>query len=388
MSVAEQLRDDFKRSYGVWPKLYRAPGRVNLIGEHTDYNDGFVMPAALDLYTWVAAAPRADRRILVRSSDFQESRGLDLDAPRPKAAGLWSDYVWGVVGALEKTPMTLGGADLLIKGEVPIGAGLSSSAAIEVATALALIGTSGRSLDRVQVAKLCQSAENDFVGMRCGIMDQFISCCAEAGKALLLDCRSLECRQLPLPARARLVLCNTLVKHELAASQYNTRRKECETGVSILSRSFPGIRALRDATLEQLEARRPDLPDPVFQRCRHVISENARVQDGAKALDRGDLAGFGRLMAESHDSLRDDYQVSCSELDTLVGLARRSEGVYGARMTGGGFGGCTVNLVAADAVEGFKREVSRGYKDAFGRSPEIFVCAAAEGASLVNGTHE
>jgi galactokinase len=263
---------------------------------------------------------------------------------------------------------------------VPLGAGLSSSAAIEVATGYALLDASGLAVDRVQLAKLCQRAENDFVGMRCGIMDQFISCYGREDHALMLDCRSLDYRYLPLPGDVRLVICNTMVKHELASSQYNTRRAECEEGNRHLAERLPGVRALRDVTLEELETYGHGLPDIIYRRCRHVISENARVIDAAEALERGDLERFGGLMSKSHLSLRDDYEVSCAELDLMVELSRRVEGVYGSRMTGGGFGGCTINLVEAEKTDNFVREVSEGYKRATGRVPEIYVCTAARGA--------
>jgi galactokinase len=275
----------------------------------------------------------------------------------------------------------LRGADLAIRSDVPIGAGLSSSAAIEVAAGLAMLENSGSEIDRVELAKLCQQAENEFVGMRCGIMDQFISCCGKAGTALMLDCRSLEYRLLPLPENLRLVICNTMVKHELGSSEYNTRRAECEAGVEHFAKLLPGIRALRDVTVNDLERCGSDLNEVISKRCRHVITENARVMEAAGALQRGDLQNFGKLMAESHRSLRDDYEVSCAELDAMVDLATQVEGVYGARMTGGGFGGCTINLVKAESVAEFKRTVARGYEQATGVAPEIFVCSTGAGVS-------
>jgi galactokinase len=383
MPRAGDMLRDFQRLFGAGGRLYRAPGRVNLIGEHTDYNDGFVMPVALDLCVWVAAASRRGRKLAVHSADFSERRELDLDGPAPKATGHWSDYVWGVARALERAGKRLSGADLLIRGDVPIGAGLSSSAAVEVAAAYALLDLSGWEMDRPALAKLCQGAENHFVGARCGIMDQFVSCCGQAGRALLLDCRSLEYRLLPLRPGMRLVMCNSMVKHRLTAGQYNARHRECEAGVRILSRGRRGISALRDVSPEQLDGCRRDLSDAVYRRCRHVTSENVRVLAAARALARGDLPALGGLMAESHRSLRDDYEVSCAELDALVELAGRIEGVYGARMTGGGFGGCTVNLVAAGRVEDFKRAMRRGYERVAGRKPDIYVCEAAAGAGPV-----
>ena len=369
--------------YGTTARLYRAPGRVNLIGEHTDYNDGFVMPAAIGFSTWVAAAPRADRKLLIHSENFSERLEFNLDETGAHARHHWSDYAYGVALTLEQSGYRLRGANLLIRGEVPIGAGLSSSAAIQVATGYALLDTAGYTIDRIELAKLCQRTENEFVGLRCGIMDQFVSCCGRSGHALLLDCRSLEYRLLSLPEGARLVICNTMVKHSLASGAYNQRRAECETGVQHLAQSLPDVHALRDVTRAQLEQSGHDLPDEVYRRCHHVISENDRVLASAAVLEQGDFTAFGRLMNESHQSLRDDYEVSCEELDLLVRLASEVEGVYGARMTGGGFGGCTINLVKAENVSEFERVVARGYQQATGYTPEIYICSAAEGAEQV-----
>lgn len=373
----DQTFDELQRA---GTRIYRAPGRINLIGEHTDYNDGFVMPVAIDLYTQVTIKPRDDRKLRLHSENFSESIEFNLDEPEPRTSRHWSDYVRGAAIVLEQAGYRLRGADLAIQSNIPIGAGLSSSAAIEVATALALIDNSDLDVDRVQVAKLCQRAENEFVGMRCGIMDQFVSCLAREGTALVLDCRSLEYRLLPLPENVRLVICNTMVKHELGASEYNTRRAECEAGVRHFARALPSVRALRDVSIRDLQEHRRELPELIYKRCRHVITENDRVTDAAGALKRGDLLRFGELMHESHRSLRDDYEVSCAELDAMVDLANQVEGVYGARMTGGGFGGCTVNLVTADRVVDFKLAVAQGYERKTGTAPEIYACSTASGA--------
>jgi galactokinase len=364
-------------------RTFRAPGRVNLIGEHTDYNDGFVMPAAIGFSTFVTVSPRDDRKVLLFSENFSEEVEFDLEDPNLKATGHWSDYPIGVALTLERAGHRLDGVKLSIRGEVPIGSGLSSSAAIEVATCYALVSNSGLSIDPLEIAKLCQRAENEFVGMRCGIMDQFVSCCGEAGKALMLDCRSLDHKLLPLPPQTRLVICNTMVKHALAASAYNKRRAECEAGVRHFAQSLPNVRALRDVTKADLKLYGSDLSEVVYRRCRHVITENARVIDAAKTFEEEDLEAFGRLINESHRSLRDDFQVSCRELNVMVEIARECEGVYGARMTGGGFGGCTVNLVNLENVDEFKRKVTQGYTDATGLAPEIYVCSATDGAGEV-----
>jgi galactokinase len=364
-------------------RLFRAPGRVNLIGEHTDYNDGFVMPAAIDLSTWVSCTARDDRTVSLFSESFSEWMEFDLNKQDLHAQGHWSDYVRGVAITLERAGHRLRGAELRIRGEVPIGSGLSSSAALEVASGYALLRNSGLVVDRKELAKVCQRAENEFVGIRCGIMDQFVSCYGQAEKTLLLDCRSLAYQLLPLPD-AVLAVCNTMVKHSLATSQYNARRLDCEAAVRHFAQSRPDVRALRDVTEADLKLYGADLSEVIYRRARHVITENARVLQAARALEEGDREAFGQLMNRSHRSLRDDYEVSCKELDLMVELAQAIPGVYGARMTGGGFGGSTVNLIAAERVDEFKETVTRGYKDATGLTPEIYICTAANGVEEIN----
>jgi galactokinase len=364
-------------------RTFRAPGRVNLIGEHTDYNDGFVMPAALDFSTWVKVSPLEQRKLKIFSENFNDEIEVILDDQNLAPRGHWSDYPIGVAVVLERAGHRLRGAQLRIRGEVPIGSGLSSSAAVEVATACALVANSGLKIDPRELALLCQRAENEFVGARVGIMDQFISLFGQEQKALLLDCRSLEFRLLPLPGTVRLIICNTMVKHALASSAYNERRAQCEAGVKHLAKFLPHVTALRDVTIEQLEEHRGGLEDVVYRRCRHVITENARVLSAGDALERGDLERFGELMDESHRSLRDDYEVSSEELDLMVEIAQRVEGVFGARMTGGGFGGCTVNLVAETHVDEFQTRVANEYKHATNLKPEIYICTAANGAEEV-----
>jgi len=383
--IARGLAERFASNFEASPRICRAPGRVNLIGEHTDYNEGFVMPAAVEFYTWVAASARPDRRLVVRSENFAEQVEASLDDLQPSACHHWSDYVLGVARMLEQSSSRLPGANLLIYGDVPQGAGLSSSASLEVAVASALVEISGHTANSnsKDLALLCQRAENEFVGARCGIMDQFIAAHGQRSHALLLDCRSLESRSLPLPNQARLVVCNTMVRHSVAAGEYNTRRAECEEGVRLLAKTRPNIRALRDAVLSDLTDSGTALPPVIMKRCRHVISENERVTKAAGALQAGDLSEFGRLMNQSHASLRDDYEVSCRELDLMVALASRADGVCGARMTGGGFGGCTVNLVRSDSVEAFRETIARGYREATGTVPDIYVCSAADGVTLI-----
>lgn len=378
-----ELAHKFEQLFHETPSLYQAPGRVNLIGEHTDYNDGFVMPAAIDFYTHVAIAPRSDRKLVLHSVNFSEQVDFDLDSLPATGADHWSSYVVGVAKSLLQAGLILSGANLLIDGNVPLNSGLSSSAAIEVASGFALWEATGQSPDRTLLAKLCQQAENEFVGARVGIMDQFISCHGQQDHALLLDCRSLEFQLLPLPEEVRLVICNTMVKHSIASGEYNERRAECEQGVQLLMRYLPAIVALRDVTEADFLKYEAELPEPIQRRCRHVITENTRTLKAATALTRQDLTTFGKLMYESHRSLRDDYEVSCAELDLMVELATQAEGVYGARMTGGGFGGCTINLVKAEHVEAFRQTVARGYEQKLKITPEIYVTTAATGASRV-----
>jgi galactokinase len=379
MGRPAELRQKFREEFGGEPRLYRAPGRVNLIGEHTDYNDGFVLPAALELRTWVAAAARPDRRLRIRSLHASAFAEFDLDDPAPAPRRDWSDYVRGVAVMLQRAGHRLAGADLLIASEVPIGAGLSSSAALEVSTGFALLDLSGFAIDRTELALCCQRAENEFVGMRCGVMDQFVSCHGAAAHALLLDCRSLAFRLVPIAPSVRLVICNSMVRHELAAGEYNLRRAECERGVALLKTALPAIRALRDVGMAELTAHAALLPELTLRRCRHIVTENERVERAGAALDAGRVEEFGRLMNASHVSMRDDYEISCRELDILVELAWRVEGALGSRMTGGGFGGCTVSMVRADAVERFRASLAAGYAAATGIAPDILICSPGDG---------
>jgi galactokinase len=379
-STGDLLLALFQDLFGTDALLFRAPGRVNLIGEHTDYNDGFVMPMAIGFYTWVAAAKRADRILEAYSEHFDEKITLSLDALSGPPRKHWSDFVRGVASALQDAGHTLSGANLVIHGEVPLGAGLSSSASLEVSLALALASLAGIAVPRLELVKLCQGAEHKYVGTRCGIMDQFVAGFGAAGHALMLDCRSLEYQLLPIPQALRLVVCNSMVRHELASGEYNRRRGDCETGVSLLQPALPSVRALRDVTTADLEKYKHLLPGTVYRRCRHVITENQRVLAAAKCLQTRDADRFGLLMYRSHASLRDDYEVSCKELDLLVDLASSRRGVYGARMMGGGFGGCTVNLIRSDCATAFQTEIAQMYAEKTGTTPEIYICEPAQGA--------
>jgi galactokinase len=314
------------------------------------------------------------------SERFKEKITLSLDKLSGPPQRHWSDFIRGTAATLQAEGHKLSGINLLIEGEVPLGAGLSSSASLEMATALAMTSISGVNVDRLELVKLCQKTEHQYVGTLCGIMDQFVSAFGKAGHSLMLDCRSLEYKILPIPSSVSLVVCNSMVKHELASGEYNRRRADCTQGVKLLRMHLPDIQALRDVEIKDLETWKKEMEPTVYRRCRHVITENRRVVAAAQALQSGDAERFGHLMYRSHASLRDDYEVSCKELDLLVDLAAASPGVYGARLTGGGFGGCTVNLTRADAAVQFKSHIERTYYDATGMTPDVYICEPAEGA--------
>ncbi|MBV6431524.1 MAG: Galactokinase [Bryobacteraceae bacterium] len=356
-------------------RSFSAPGRVNLIGEHTDYNEGFVFPAAIGFFTTVEITPRPDRTVHLESEHYPDTFSFPLDDSDARARHSWTDYAQGVALALHHSGYPLTGANLSIRSDVPMGAGLSSSAALEVSCGLALAAASGHAISRLDLARVCLEAENEFVGMRCGIMDQFVSTHGREDSAILLDCRSLEYRVIHLPASVRLVICNTMVKHQLAGSAYNERRRDCEAAARQM-----GVRSLRDVTAAMFAESSAALPARAQLRARHVIGEIERTERAAEALAAGDLTLFGRYMHESHESLREAYEVSCAELDLMVELARAQPGVHGSRMTGAGFGGCTINLVDAPYVNQFRREVAAAYREATGIIPGIYVCRAVEGA--------
>ncbi|MGI5916984.1 MAG: galactokinase [Anaerolineae bacterium] len=367
--------DAFVSVYGTQPSfMVAAPGRVNLIGEHTDYNEGFVLPAAIDRHVVIAAAPRHDNQVRLFAADFGEHSSFDLDNVVFDNDRRWSNYERGVVWALQEAGFTLPGMDLVITSDVPTASGLSSSAALEVATAYAFQVAGDLELDGVRRALLCQRAENEFVGMRCGIMDQYIISLGRRDHALLIDCRSLDYRLVPVPAGCSIVVCDTKKRRGLVDSEYNTRRQECETGARLL-----GVSALRDVTPDEFKRRQHELSEVVRKRCRHVVTENQRTLDAVQALEENNLEVLGGLMSDSHISLSDDYEVSCRELDVMVEAAWRQPGVIGARMTGAGFGGCTVNLVTQDAAEAFRLQVAKEYTDATGLTPEIYICRAEDG---------
>ena len=380
----DKLKTAFHDRYGSAPRLFRAPGRVNLMGDHTDYNEGFVLPMAIDLETVVAGARREDRRVRVHSINRGEQAEFDLDRPARPCRGIWLDYVEGMARSLEAARQPLSGADLLLLSTVPEGAGLSSSAALEVAVGFALLSLSGQPVEPRALALSAQQAEHQYVGTKSGIMDQLVAVAARRGAAVLIDCRSLEIKHVPIDlSRVAVIVCDTKVKHELSSSNYNARRAECEQAVELFGKQLDGVRSLRDVDLETLHQLADLLPDVLRRRCRHVITENERTLDMAEAFRAGDLQWAGRLMFESHNSLREDYEVSCFELDQMVEAASHIDGVIGARMTGGGFGGSTVNLVHAESADEFCQKIKKSYLEATGIVPSVRPVYPGEKASEI-----
>lgn len=378
MSLQDRVTAVFTERFGAAPAaLVRAPGRVNLIGEHTDYNDGFVLPMAIDRAVYIALRPRADRQVRLYALDFDQTAAFDLDA-LARSGGGWAEYVKGVAWALQDDGHALRGWEGVLAGDVPVGAGLSSSAATELATARAFTWLAELPWDPAQMALLAQRAENQWVGVNCGIMDQMISAAGQAGHALLIDCRSLATQAVPLPPGTLAVVLDTATRRGLLDSAYNERRSQCEAA----ARHF-GVPALRDVTLAQFSARADELDDVTRRRARHVITENARTLDAADAMRRGDAATLGRLMDASHSSMRDDFEITNDQLNVMVACARQHPVCYGARMTGGGFGGCAVALVRANAADDFVQATAACYRARTGLEPQVYVCAAAAGASVV-----
>jgi galactokinase len=357
---------------------------VNLIGEHTDYAEGFVMPAAIDFATLAGISPRTDGKIVLYSENFSEEKSFEAAALPGRAGKHWSDYPLGVVSILAGQGHAIPGFSLSLWGDVPLGSGLSSSAALEVAAALAVLSLSGASYPGPELARLCQRAENEFVGANCGIMDQFISANGKENHALLLDCRDLSFKLAPIPAHLALVIANTMVKHSITGGDYSTRRAESEAACAVIDSHRGGVPFLRDATLEDLEKWGHEMTPKSYLRAKHVIGENLRTVAAAEALARGDLAELGRLMAEAHRSYSQDFEGSCPEADLMVELANELPGLIGARLTGGGFGGCTINLVEQEKAKAFAEELGKRYAAKTGIKPEIHICHASGGAHRVS----
>jgi galactokinase len=366
------------------PAIFVAPGRVNLIGEHTDYAEGFVMPVAIDFATMAGISPRSDGKIVLYSENYSEERTFDSAALPSKASQHWTDYPLGVVAILAGEGLAIPSFSLSLWGDVPLGSGLSSSAALEVVTALAVLSLIGASYPGPVLARLCQRAENEFVGANCGIMDQFISANGAKDHALLLDCRDLSFKLAPIPSHVALVIANTMVKHSVAGGDYPTRRRESEAACAIIASHRTGVRFLRDATLEDLKKWGHEMEPKSLMRARHVISENLRTVAASEALLRGDMVEVGRLMGQAHTSYSQDFEGSCAEADTMVALAQDLPGLIGARLTGGGFGGCTINLVEQNQAAAFAEELSARYASQIGIVPEIHICHASNGAHRLN----
>ncbi len=377
------IQDKFKELFTYTPLLVRSPGRINLIGEHTDYNDGFVLPAAIDKEMILAVAKNDSDTCRLFSIDFNEAVAFNLQDFKPSEKG-WPNYIMGVVDQLQKAGHQVGGFDCVFGGDVPIGAGLSSSAALECGTAFALNKLFDLKVDKISLIKYSQKAEHVFAGVMCGIMDQFASVMGKKDYAIQLDCRSLEFNYFPLNLREyQIILCDTGVKHALASSEYNTRRMECEQGVAKVQEKHPEVRSLRDVTLAMLEEATQELTPTIYKRCRYVIEENERLLSGCKLLEQGDIRGFGEKMYGSHEGLSTQYEVSCPELDFLVDYTKNVPSVVGARMMGGGFGGCTINLVAIEEKENFIGELAKAYQAQFGIELKTYEVTISDGTGLV-----
>ena len=384
MHDPEALRSLHLARFHAEPEIFAAPGRVNLIGEHTDYAEGFVMPAAIDFATLAGISPRSDGRIVIYSENYGKEREFDADALPTAANRHWSDYPIGVTTILAAEGHKIPGFSLTLWGDVPLGSGLSSSAAIEVATALAVTSLIGVTYSGPVLARLCQRAENVFVGANCGIMDQFISANGAKDNALLIDCRDLGFKLAPIPSSVALVIANTMVKHAVSGGEYTSRRAEVEEAAAVIARHRPEVRFLRDATIQDLADYGAEMSPNALKRARHVISENLRTVAAANALISHDLKELGRLMAEAHQSYSQDFEASCVEADAMVELAQGLPGLIGARLTGGGFGGCTVNLVEADHARTFTDALGERYAGRIGIVPQIHICHASPGAHRVD----
>lgn len=384
MNTLEKVEAKFRELFNESPLLIRSPGRVNLIGEHTDYNMGFVLPAAIDKAIYFAITPRSDDICNLHSIDFNDIIQYPVSSIKHQDKH-WANYLLGIVDQIQKLGHKIKGFNCVFGGDIPIGAGLSSSAAIEAGLAFAINKIFNLGIEKIELVKLAQRAENEFVGVKCGIMDQYINIFGAAHKVLRIDCRSLEYKYHPFTRDdLRIVLCNTMVSHSLASSEYNKRRAECEEGVKILKQYNPNISSLRDANVDEIEKYKGELPAFVYSRCKYVVEENERLLNACKDLDRNDFISFGKRMYGSHEGLRDLYEVSCKELDFLVDVAAKQPGVFGSRMMGGGFGGCTINIIEHDKVNQFISEVSGSYQKKFGKTPDTNICTIENGTGLIN----
>jgi len=376
------LNQQFIELFGKQPMLYSSPGRVNLIGEHTDYNEGFVLPGAIDKSIYVAISKNENKKLNVFANQFGKKIEVQLSELKPIQG--WFTYLAGMMFHLQQEGLTPGGVDVVIDGDVPVGAGMSSSAAICSAFGFAVNELYCLGLSRMQLALIGQKTEHSFAGVKCGIMDQFASLHGKAENLMKLDCRSLQFEYIPFHfPDYKIVLVNSMVSHSLASSEYNLRRQQCEEGVSIMKKFNASVNALRDLSLQELEINKKHLPPEVYKKCHYVVSENERLLKGCDMLREGDLQSFGKLMYETHEGLSKEYEVSCAELDFLVDTAKKQNGIAGARMMGGGFGGCTINLVKTDDVPAFEKAIIQAYQERFGKDPEIYVTQIEEGARRI-----
>ena len=381
---AQLVQTEFAKQFGQYQLLVKSPGRINLIGEHTDYNLGYVLPAAINKAIYIAIGKRTDKTICIKAADLNQTMEASLDALQPSPLQ-WPNYLLGIADQLQKMGHVIGGFNAVVAGDVPLGAGLSSSAAVECATVFALNELFGLGLSKLDMVKLAQKSENEFVGLKCGIMDMFASMFGKQDAVIQLDCRSLDYHHMPFQQNGfQIVLLDTCVKHSLASTEYNTRREECEAGVAIMAKQHPEVKSLRDANLEMVESLLAGGDTKVYQRCKFIVGEIARLQAGCQDLVDGNIAAFGMKMFETHQGLSQDYQVSCSELDFLADFAKTQNGVIGARMMGGGFGGCTINLVKEASVENFIAGASQAFKNKFQQDLKSYIVAIGDGTSLIN----
>jgi len=384
--IVNRIRSEFARLHRNNHKtlLIRSPGRINLIGEHTDYNEGFVLPSAIDRAIYLAVAPNEGHEVAITSLDFKDSFHFDVRRPA-RSEKTWANYLIGIVDELGKAGHKINGFNCVFAGDIPIGSGMSSSAAVETGLAFALDSIFGLGIERAELAKIARRSENEFVGVKCGIMDQFANLLSRGESALHLDCRSLEYEHIPFVRKdLEFVLCDTGVKHSLASSEYNLRREQCEAGVRIMRKYAPQIQSLRDVSLEMLTEHQDELGSTAYKRCRYVVEENARVESATKCLRQEDYASFGKLLYASHQGLKDQYEVTCRELDVLVDSASEIGGVLGARMMGGGFGGCTLNLVERDSAPQFGKKIQEDYLFKTGKPLKLYECNLVPGTSEVS----
>lgn len=376
------IQEQFKKRFGEGASLYASPGRVNLIGEHTDYNLGFVMPGAIDKAIYAAVKPNGTKKCRIYSVDYDAQIELDLSGEKP--AEQWASYIYGVAKEMGKRGAKVEPFDMVFGGDVPLGAGLSSSAALSCCIGFALNDIFALGFDRRELAKIGQMTEHNYVGVRCGIMDQFASLFGEEGKLIRLDCRSLEYKLEPFnPPGCKVVLFDTMVKHSLASSEYNVRRAQCEAGVEVVAKHAPGVESLRDVTMDMLDTYKQEMDEIVYRRCSFVINENQRLLDACEAAEKGDYVTFGQKMNGSHEGLSKWYEVSCKELDLLADIGHRTSGVLGARMMGGGFGGCTINLVKEEAYADYLAEINDKFFHAFGIHPRVIDVVISQGAHRI-----